>query len=43
MDSIKKALVVFMLVMLIGPMLWGIWRVRRMPRGRARMVEEDEE
>jgi hypothetical protein len=43
MDSIKKALVLFMLVMLIGPMLWGIWRVRRMPRDRAPMVAEDEE
>jgi hypothetical protein len=29
MDAVKKALVVFMLVMLIGPMVWGIWRVRR--------------
>lgn len=39
----KKALVLFMLFMLIAPMLWGIWRVRRLPRERMTMTPENDE
>jgi hypothetical protein len=39
----KKALVLFMLFALIAPMLWGIWRVRRLPRHRMPITPEDEE
>ena len=39
----KKALVLFMVFMLVAPMLWGIWRLRRLPRDRMGMRVEDDE
>jgi hypothetical protein len=37
----KEALVLFMLAMLTLPMLWGIWRLRRLPRDIAARQERE--
>ncbi len=39
----KAALVLVMLAMLTLPMLWGIWRLRRLPRDIAQREREREE